>query len=95
MKIKNIIITILMTTILLILGTTVYAETGKINLKEVKLRKNPDNSSTILDIIYEGDEVEILEQKDGWYKIKAVTGLGKVTGYVSKDRKSTRLNSSH
>ena len=85
MKIKNIIITILMTTILLILGTTVYAETGKINLKEVKLRKNPDNSSTILDIIYEGDEVEILEQKDGWYKIKAVTSLGKVTGYVSKE----------
>ena len=85
MKIKNIIITIQMTTILLILGTTVYAETGKINLKEVKLRKNPDNSSTILDIIYEGDEVEILEQKDGWYKIKAVTSLGKVTGYVSKE----------
>lgn len=85
MKIKNIIITILMTTILLILGTTVYAETGKINLKEVKLRKNSDNSSTILDIIYEGDEVEILEQKDGWYKIKAVTSLGKVTGYVSKE----------
>ena len=85
MKIKNIIITILMTTILLILGTTVYAGTGKINLKEVKLRKNPDNSSTILDIIYKGDQVEILEQKDGWYKIKAVTSLGKVTGYVSKD----------
>ena len=85
MKIKNIIITILMTTILLILGTTVYAGTGKINLKEVKLRKNPDNSSTILDIIYKGDQVEILEQKDGWYKIKAVTGLGKVTGYVSKE----------
>lgn len=85
MKIKNIIITILMTTILLILGTTVYAGTGKINLKEVKLRKNPDNSSTVLDIIYKGDQVEILEQKDGWYKIKAVTGLGKVTGYVSKE----------
>ena len=85
MKIKNIIITVLMIAILLILGTTVYAETGKINLKEVKLRKNPDNSSTILDIIYKGDQVEILEQKDGWYKIKAVTGLGKVTGYVSKE----------
>lgn len=85
MKIKNIIITILMTTIVLILGTTVYAETGKINLKEVKLRKKPENSSTILDIIYEGDEVEIIEQKDGWYKIKAVTSLGKVTGYVSKE----------
>lgn len=85
MKIKNIIITILMTIFLLILGTTVYAGTGKINLKEVKLRKNPDNGSTILDIIYKGEQVEILEQKDGWYKIKAVTGLGKVTGYVSKD----------
>ena len=84
MKIKKLAIIILMTTIFIILDTKVFAKTGEINSKDVKLRKKPDSSSTILDIIYEGDEVEILEQEDGWYKIKAKTSLGKVTGYVSK-----------
>lgn len=85
MKIKKLAIIILMTAIFIILGTKVFAKTGEINSKEVKLRKKPDTSSTILDIIYEGDEVEILEQEDGWYKVKAKTSLGKVTGYISEE----------
>lgn len=83
MKIKNLAIIILMTTLFIILGTKVYATTGTINDKTVDLKKQPD-SKTILDYLNKGDEVEILEQKNGWYKVKAQTEQGKVTGYVSE-----------
>lgn len=83
MKIKNLAIIILMTTLFIILGTKVYATTGTINANTVKLRKQPD-SKTVLDYIYKGDKVEILELEDGWYKVKATTELGKVTGYISQ-----------
>ena len=82
MKIKNLAIIILMTTFFIILGTKAYATTGIINEKTVKLRKQPD-SKTVLDYVYKGDEVEILELENGWYKVKAKTELGKVTGYIS------------
>lgn len=82
MKIKNLAIIILMTTFLIILGTKVYAATGTINEDATKLRKEPD-SKTVLDLLNKGDEVEILEQEDDWYKVKAQTEQGKVTGYVS------------
>lgn len=83
MKIKNLAIIILMTSFLIILGTKAYATTGTINDKTVDLKKQPD-SKTILDYLNKGDEVEILEQEDGWYKVKAQTEQGMVTGYVSE-----------
>lgn len=84
MKIRNLAIIILMTTFFIILGTKAYATTGIINVETAKLRKEPD-SKTVLDLLDEGDEVEILELDDGWYKVKATTELGKVTGYISED----------
>ena len=83
MKIKNLAIIILMTTLFIILGTKAYATTGIINEDTVKLRKQPD-SKTVLDYVNKGDEVEILELEEGWYKVKATTELGKVTGYISE-----------
>lgn len=83
MKIKNLAIIILMTTFFTILGTKAYATTGIINEDTVKLRKQPD-SKTVLDYVNEGDKVEILELEEGWYKVKATTELGKVTGYISE-----------
>lgn len=83
MKIKKLAIIILMTSFLIILGTKAYATTGTINDKTVDLKKQPD-SKTILDYLNKGDEVEILEQEDGWYKVKAQTEQGMVTGYVSE-----------
>jgi len=84
MKIKKLAIMVLMTTFFIILATKVYATNGTINAETVKLRKGPD-SKTVLDLLDEGDEVEILEQEEGWYKVKAITELGKVTGYVSEE----------
>lgn len=83
MKIKKLAIIILMTSFFIILGAKAYATTGTINDKNVDLKKQPD-SKTILDYLNKGDEVEILEQQDGWYKVKAQTEQGKVTGYVSE-----------
>ena len=93
MKIKNLAIIILMTTFFIILGTKVYAATGTINEENVKLRKEPD-SKTVLDLVDKGDEVEILEQEEGWYKVKATTGLGKVTGYISEEEVDVEKNAS-
>ena len=83
-KIKNLAIIVLMTTFLIISGTNAYATTGSIKEDSSKLRKAPD-SKTVLDLLDEGDKVEILEQEEGWYKVKATTEIGKVTGYVSED----------
>ena len=94
MKIKNLAIIILMTTFFIILGTKVYATTGRINEETVKLRKEP-NSTTVLDYIYKDDEVEILELEDGWYKVKVTTELGKVTGYISEDEVDVEGNTSN
>lgn len=84
MKIKKLAIIILMTTFFIILGTKAYATTGTINSKTVNLKKAPD-SKTILEYLNKDDEVEILEHENGWYKVKAQTELGKVTGYVSEE----------
>ena len=67
------------------IGTKAFATTGEINSKEANLRKQPNDKASILDIVYKGDEVEILEQQEGWYKVKAKTSLGKVTGYINAD----------
>lgn len=88
MKIRNLAIIILMTICFIIIGTKVYALTGTIIEDAVKLRKSPD-SKTVLDLINKGDKVEILEEENGWYKVKATTSLGKVTGYI--DEKSAKV----
>lgn len=84
MKIKNFAIIILMITFLIMIGTKVEATTGKVNEETVRLRKEPNTSSTILDQLDKNDEVEILEQEGSWYKVKAQTEQGMVTGYISE-----------
>lgn len=84
MKIKKIAITILMTTFLIIIGNKVEATTGKINSETVRIRKEPNTKSTIIDQLDKGDEVEILEQEEDWYKIKVKTEQGTITGYISE-----------
>ena len=85
MKTIKLAIIILMTTFfIIILGTKVHATTGTINDDTVDLVKEPD-SKVVLDYLYKDNEVEILEYEDGWYKVKAETSLGKVTGYVDEN----------
>lgn len=82
-KYKNLTIIVLMTMFLLILSGKVEATTGKINTETARLREEPNTTSTILEQLNENDEVEILEEEDNWYKVKANVNGQKITGYVS------------
>ena len=83
-KLKKSTIIVLMIFFFIIAGTKVEATTGTINSETVRLRKEPNTKSTILDQLDKGDKVEILEQEDGWYKVKVKTEQGKITGYISE-----------
>ena len=68
------------------------AESGKVNVSATRLREENNTDSEILTNIYENEKVEILEEKDGWYKVK----YGDNTGYVKKEyiTKSDESNTS-
>lgn len=80
-KVKEFAIMILMITIMSILSIKVEATTGKINSETVNMRKEPNKDSTIIEQLDKGCKVEILEQENGWYKIKVEEK--NITGYVS------------
>lgn len=83
-RVKELAIMTLMITIIGILSIKVEATTGKINSETVRLRKEPNTNSTILEQLDKNNEVEILEQEDGWYKVKAKVNGETITGYVSE-----------
>ena len=80
-KVKEFAIMILMITIMNILSIKVEATTGKINSETVNMRKEPNTDSTIIEQLDKDCKVEILEQENGWYKIKV--NEKNITGYVS------------
>lgn len=59
----------------------VFANTGKVNIQATRVRKEANTTSTIVTVIYENDEVEILEESGDWYKVKYKND----TGYVKKE----------
>ena len=81
-KVKEFAIMILMITIISILSIKVEATTGKINSETVNMRKEPNTDSTIIEQLDKNCKVEILEQENGWYKIKV--NEKNITGYVSE-----------
>ena len=85
-KIKLLATLVLMIIIITTLTIISIATTGVVNDNDIKIRREPKNTSTIIDLLKEGDKVEILEKLDGWYKVKAKTELGKITGYVVKEQ---------
>lgn len=63
------------------IGTTSYAETGAIKGSAIRLRKEANTESTIIDTYGDGEEVEILEKDGEWYKVT----INKKTGYIYQD----------
>lgn len=92
MKVKELAIIILMIIILMLLGTKSEATTGKINSETVRLRKEPNTTSTIVEQLDKDLEVEIIEEEDSWYKIKTKVNGESITGYVSKKLVDTNEN---
>ena len=89
-KVKEFAIMILMITIMSILSIKVEATTGKINSETVNMRKEPNTDSTIIEQLDKDCKVEILEQENGWYKIKV--DEKNITGYVSEKLVDTEEN---
>ena len=86
MKIKlNIKSIILMTIIalasLLFINISFAANTGKVLVETAKLREQADTDSKVLELASQGEEVEILNEEDQWYKVK----YKQVIGYIRKD----------
>lgn len=69
--------------LVLIVGITIasFAENSGTITKEAKLRKTASNDSTVLEIIPNKEEVEILAEDGDWYQVK----YNKIKGYVLKD----------
>ncbi len=63
------------------IGTTSYAETGTIKGSAIRLRKEANTDSTIIDTYGDGEKVEILDKDGEWYKVT----INKNTGYVYQD----------
>lgn len=63
------------------INTVNATNTAKIASDTVRIRKEASTNSAILELVSRNQEVEILEKKDDWYKIKYKT----ITGYVKED----------
>lgn len=57
------------------------ADTGKITTETARLREQPQTDAKVLELASFGEEVEILEEVDGWYKVK----YKNITGYIRSD----------
>lgn len=57
------------------------ADTGKITTETARLREQPQTDANVLELASLGEKVEILEEVDGWYKVK----YKNITGYIRSD----------
>lgn len=84
MKIVKKIMTAIVVTMLMIFNSTAFAienVTGTVNTDSLNLREEASTDSAVLDLLAKDDKVEVLEEKDGWYKVK----FKDYTGFVSKE----------
>ena len=57
------------------------AQTGKISVETANLRKEANEDSSILEQLSQGEEIEVIEKQDNWYKVEARG----ITGYLRED----------
>lgn len=62
-------------------STVVFGSSGKVKIEATRIREEANTTSNIITVIYQDDEVEILEESGDWYKIKYKDS----TGYVKKE----------
>lgn len=79
---KQVVIGMLVTIIsLLMISNFSMAQTATVNTDTLKLRKEASTDSAVLELLNQGQKLEILEQSGNWAKVK-VNGM---TGYVHTD----------
>ena len=57
------------------------ADTGKITTETARLREQPQTDAKVIELASLGEKVEILEEIDGWYKVK----YKNIAGYIRSD----------
>lgn len=75
---KIIVITIV---IMAFLITSSYAETATVTIEAARIRAEKNTTSTIVTVVYEDDEVELLEKESQWSKVK----YGEFSGYIKTE----------
>lgn len=83
MSIKNIIFIMLAMILasMFFINICFATNTGKVIVDTAKLREQPNTNATVLELLTKGNEVEILEEQEDWYKVK----YKKITGYIRAD----------
>ena len=82
---KSIVISLLTVTILFCTALCSLAATGIVTTDTLRVRKDASVEASIVGLLSMNDKVEVLEEKNGWYKIKAEVDSEKIEGYVSAD----------
>lgn len=81
-NIKSIIFMIIISIItMLFINISFATNKGKIAVETAKLREKPNTDSKVLELASAGEEIEILEEVDSWYKVK----YKNITGYLRTD----------
>lgn len=70
-------------------NTTVFATTGTVTTSDLRLRKENSTTSSIIALLDENDEVEIISEDGDWYKVKVDGNVG----YVNKQYIKVKENS--
>ena len=79
---KQIVIGIFTILFSLLFTTICIATTSAIvNTDTLKLRKEGSTESTVLELLNNGQKLEVIEQSGDWYKVK----VNNITGFVHKD----------
>lgn len=79
---KQVVITMLVILFsLLMISNFSMAQTATVNTDTLKLRKEASTDSTVLELLNQGQKLEILEQSGDWAKVK----VNNMTGYVHVD----------
>ncbi len=78
---KTVAIILLMIILFSMITNVVSAEPGTINTTTVRMRREANTSSDVLQLVGLGTEVEVLGEENGWYRVE-YNGL---TGYISSE----------
>ena len=83
---------------LILLSNSVSAVTGKVTGNSVRIREKASSSSEVISLATKGEEVNVIGEEDGWYKIEFEDVTGYIsTSYIDTDYKNdaTSSNSSN
>lgn len=91
---KQVVIGMLVTVIsLLMISNFSMAQTATVNTDTLKLRKEASTDSAVLELLNQGQKLEILEQSGNWAKVKVNNMTGYVhTDYIKIEEETTKTN---